>query len=75
MNLYQYEGKIVRVIDVDGRTFTGVAVSFPADYGFHEFNRDEESVKLQDYQLFESDIAAIMELPSFSIIRATETWQ
>lgn len=75
MHLSQYEGKIVRVIDVDGRTFTGVAVSFPADYGFHEFNRDEESVKLQDYQLFESDIAAIMELPSFSIIRATETWQ
>ena len=75
MNLYQYEGKIVRVIDVDGRTFTGVAVSFPADYGFHEFNRDEESVKLQDYQLFESDIAEIKELPGFCIIRATETWQ
>lgn len=75
MNLYQYEGKIVRVIDVNGRAFTGVAVSFPADYGFHEFNRDEESVRIEDYQLFESDIAEIMELPSFSIIRATETWQ
>ncbi len=75
MNLYQYEGKIVRVIDVDGRAFTGVAVSFPADYGFHEFNRDEESVKIEDYQLFESDIAEIKELPGFSIIRATETWQ
>ena len=75
MNLDQYEGKIVRVIDVDGRAFTGVAVSFPADYGFHEFNRDEESVKIEDYQLFESDIAEIKELPGFSIIRATETWQ
>lgn len=75
MNLYQYEGKIIRVIDVNGRAFTGVAVSFPADYGFHEFNRDEESVRIEDYQLFESDIAEIMELPSFSIIRATETWQ
>ena len=75
MNLYQYEGKIVRVIDVDGRAFTGVAISFPADYGYHEFNRDEESIKIEDYQLFESDIAEINELPNFSIIRATETWQ
>ena len=44
MNLFSYEHKIVRVIDVDGRAFTGIPVSFPADYGFHEFNRDEESV-------------------------------
>ena len=73
MNLSQYEGKIVRVIDVDGQVFT--AVSFPADYGYHEFNRDEESVRIEDYQLFESDIAEIKELPNFSIIRATETWQ
>ena len=75
MYLSQYEGKIVRVIDVGGRAFTGVPVAFPADYGFHEFNRDEESIKIEDYQLFESDIAEIKELPSFSIIRATETWQ
>ena len=75
MNLYQYEGKIVRVIDVDGRAFTGTAISFPADYGVHEFDRDEESIKMGDYQLFESDIAEIQELPNFSIIRATETWQ
>ena len=63
------------MIDVDGRAFTGVAVSFPADYGYHEFNRDEESIKIEDYQLFESDIAEIKALPNFSIIRATETWQ
>jgi predicted GNAT family N-acyltransferase len=75
MYLSQYEGKIVRVIDVGGRAFTGVPVAFPADYGFHEFNRDEESIKIEDYQLFESDIVEIKELPSFSIIRTTETWQ
>ena len=44
MNLYQYEGKIVRVIDKDGRAFTGIPVSFPHEYGYHEFNRDEESI-------------------------------
>ena len=26
MNLYQYEGKIVRMIDTDGRAFTGIPV-------------------------------------------------
>ena len=75
MNLFNYEQKIVRVIDVDGRAFTGVAISFSADYGFHESGRDEESIKIGDYQLFESDIAEIRELPAFSVIRATETWQ
>ena len=75
MNFLRYENKIIRVIDVDGRAFTGVPVSFSASYGDHEFGRDEESIKIGDYQLFESDIAEIKELPAFSIIRATETWQ
>ena len=73
--LHQYEGKIVRVIDVDGRAFTGIPVAFPAGYGLHEFNRDEESIKLNDYQLFESDIAEIRVLADFALLRATETWQ
>ena len=73
--MYQYEGKIVRVIDVDGRAFTGIPVAFPAGYSLHEFNRDEESIKLNDYQLFESDIAEIRVLADFAILRATETWQ
>ena len=75
MNFLRYENKIIRVIDVDGRAFTGVPVSFSASYGDYEFGRDEESIKIGDYQLFESDIAEIKELPAFSIIRATETWQ
>ncbi len=75
LSLSQYEDKIIRVLDQWGRTFTGIPVSFPAEYGFHEFDREEESIKLNDYQLFESDIAEIKELPTFSLIRATETWQ
>ena len=75
MHLSEYEGKIVRVVDVDGRAFTGIPVSFPAEYGFHEFDREEESVKLNDYQLFETDIAQIRVLSGFALLRATETWQ
>ena len=54
--LHQYEGKIVRVIDVDGRAFTGIPVAFPAGYGLHEFNRDEESIKLNDYPFLPGQI-------------------
>ena len=75
MDLNQYENRIVRVVDHDGKSFTGVPASFPPDYGMHEFDREEESIRLNDYMLFESDIAEIRELPAFSIIRATETWQ
>ena len=75
MDLSQYQDKIVRVVDRDGRSFTGIASAYPAEYGLHEFDREEESVKLNDYQLFESDMATIEELPGFSILRATETWQ
>ena len=75
MRMLHYEGKIIRVIDRDGRAFTGMPVACPAEYGYHEFGREEESIRLHDYQLFESDIAEIRELPSFAVIRATETWQ
>ena len=75
MNLLPYEGKIVRVIDTDGKLYTGVPVAYPPEYGALEFDREEESIKLHDCQLFASDIAQISPLPSFAVLRAEETWQ
>ena len=75
MDLFPYEDKIIHVRDKWGRTFTGVAGSFPSGYGLHEFGREEEIIEINGYQIFESDIAEIKELPGFSILRATETWQ
>lgn len=75
MKLYQFEGKLVHVTDKWGNQFTGIATSSPAEYGLIEFDREETSIKVNDCQIFEPDIAEIRELPSFSIIRATETWQ
>ena len=75
MKLMQYEGDIVRVIDQEGRAFTGTPIAYPPEYGYHEFGREEESIKLQDHLLFESDIVEIRKLPSLAVIRATETWQ
>ena len=75
MDLDQYEHKMVRVVDRDGRAFTGEPTFFPSGYGLHEFGREEESLLLNGYQLFESGIAQIIELPNLSILRATQTWQ
>ena len=74
-DLSLYEGKIVRVTEKDGKIFTGVPSVFLSGDGLHEFNREEESLNINEYQVFQSDIAKIEELPEFQIIRATETWQ
>lgn len=75
MNLSRYDGKIIRLKDKYGNTFTGVPDSFPASYGWHEYAREEEAVRVGDYMIFEGDIDSIEELPDFEIIRAEETWQ
>ena len=75
LDLNQYDGKIIRVTDTHGRIFTGTADWSSSEYGLHEFGREEESVLLNVYQIFESDIAEIRELPGFAVIRAAETWQ
>ncbi len=73
--LYEYEHSVIRVTDRWGHIFTGVPVAYPAEYGYHEFGRDEENIELSGYWLFASDIAEITELPAFAVLRATETWQ
>ena len=65
MKLFKYEDKLVRITDKTGYIFTGIAETFPPGYGLHEFNREEESIKLQDYMIFESDIEKIEFLPTY----------
>ena len=68
-----YEGYVVRIRDIDGKNFTGLASVYPSGYGLHEFDREEMSVNINGYQIFESDIEMIEKLTGFEIIRATET--
>ena len=75
MKLSQYENRIVRIEDRQGKLFTGIADTYPSGYGLSEFGREEESVRIGMYQIFEKDIAKIEALPDMEIIRATETWQ
>ena len=75
MNLSMYQDKIVRIRDHWGHIFTRVAYIFPPEYGLHEYNREEEAIRISDYMIFRSDIKAVEMLPELAIIRATETWQ
>ena len=54
--LYRYQNKQVRVTTVDGVVFTGIAEVLPSGYGLHEFDREEESIQLDDVILFKSEI-------------------
>lgn len=65
MNLSKYDNKLIRVTDRWDDVFVGFSDSYPAGYGLHEFDREEESIKIGDYMVFESDIAKIEELPTY----------
>lgn len=65
MTLSTYDNKLVRVIGRWGEVFVGFSDSYPAGYGLHEFDREEESIKIGDYMIFESDIAKIEELTTY----------
>ena len=73
--LSEYQDKLIRIMDKWNHTFTGTADVFPAEYGFHEYNREEEAIRIGDYMIFESDIETIEECTNLAVIRATEIWQ
>ena len=63
--LFKYEDKLVRVTDDMGRTFTGIASSFPVGYGLHEYSREEEGLQIGEYVIFKSEIMKIEVLPTY----------
>ena len=63
--LFKYEDKLVRVTDDMGRTFTGIASSFPVGYGLHEYSREEEGLQIGEYVIFKSEIMKIEILPTY----------
>ena len=71
----QCDGKMVRIRDKWGHTFTGVADTYSAEYCLHEYGTEEDGVMINGILIYEGDIERIELLPSLSIIRATETWQ
>jgi hypothetical protein len=66
-----YEQKLIRLTDDQGNTFTGVADTFPAEYGMHEYGREEEGIQLGEYIIYRSQIRKVEFLPTYDEARAT----
>lgn len=60
-----YEGKLIRLTDDQGNTFTGVADTFPAEYGLHEYGCEEEGLHIGDYVIYKSQIRDVKILPTY----------
>ena len=73
--LSEYGGKIVRLKNISGKTFTGIAEAVPAVRLGEKNRQAESSILLNGYLIPESDIVSIEEPPGFAVLRASETWQ
>ncbi|MBR6231025.1 MAG: GNAT family N-acetyltransferase [Lachnospiraceae bacterium] len=62
MDLSKYDERHVRLNDIYGETFTGIADYFSADYNLHEYGKEEDCLRIGEYLIFESQIASIEEI-------------
>ena len=60
-----YGQKLIRLTDDQGNAFTGVADTFPAECGMHEYGREEEGIRLGGHVIFKSQIRNVEFLPSY----------
>lgn len=66
MSLFsRYEEKLIRVTDQKGNVYTGLAETFPAEYGLHEYGRGEDGLQIGEHLFFESQIVKAEILPDY----------
>ena len=58
-NLSKYHNTTVRLLCVSGETFTGACEWDDAEYNLHEYNVEEESLRIGEYIFFPDDIREI----------------
>jgi hypothetical protein len=62
MNLHDYDGKCVRIIDKNGDVFDGICSYNNSEYDKHEFGCNEESLEICNFVFYKSDIEEIQSL-------------
>lgn len=62
MDLSKYEGKHVRIRDIYGSVFTGIAGYGNYEFLMHEYGGDEDGIFIEDYLVYNSQIASIEEI-------------
>ena len=62
MNLSEYDGKFVRVVDVDGNVFSGRAEYGNSEFLECEYGLDENGIFIEDVIICNSQIKSIEEI-------------
>ena len=57
--LSAFDGRQVRLVTEYGEMFRGECAFFPAEYGMHEFGREEEGVQIDCWVFYKSDIRSM----------------
>ena len=66
MKLRKYDNKLVRIKCIDGNEYEGLCCHNSADYDYHEFGRDEDSLQMVCFIFYKSDIIDIKIIDKFS---------
>ena len=62
MDISKYDQKYVRIKDIYGETFTGLACYGVRDFLMHEYGGDEDGLFIENYLIYNSQIASIEEI-------------
>ena len=62
MDLKQYDGKCVRIIDAEGNVFDGICRYDYAEYNEAEWGRNEDCLRIEGFLFFQGDIQSVESL-------------
>lgn len=62
MELSQYNGKQIRLTDIYGETFTGIAGYGAYEFLMHEYGGEEDGIFIEDFLIYNSQIDSIEEI-------------
>lgn len=62
MNLQEFDGKCVRIIDSLGDAFDGICSYNSEEYNEHEFGRTEECLQIENFLFYRNDIQTVKSL-------------
>lgn len=66
MELKEYDGKLVRLTDLNNEVWEGYVTYCDKDYSEHEYGKNEECLKMINILFFKNHINSIEEIDNFS---------
>lgn len=66
MNLREFDNKCVRITDVSGNVYEGIASYLGREYIFHEYGFDQEALCITPIVFYKNDISCVISLEDTS---------